>query len=101
MAVEVFSERKAVVLSWIAGEYTGPVSLHLTNPDTGEVSSTELVTNPGYAAVTYPADYSGTTDVTVIDDSGNVLDEGSITVGNAVASDDEENDSAPSEEPGD
>lgn len=80
MAVEVFSERKAVVVSWDQGEYDGPVSLSLTNPESGDVSSTELVANPGYAAVTYPAEYSGSTDVVVHDDEGNELDSGTITV---------------------
>lgn len=80
MAVSEFSDRKAVVVQWDAGDYEGPVTLKLTNPESGDVSSTELSSNAGYAAVTYPLDYSGETDVQVCDADGNVLDEGSVSV---------------------
>lgn len=76
--VSEYKERKAVVLQWDAGEYEGPVKLVLTSTD--DISSTELVSNPGFAAVTYPLDHVGGSKVEVFDDAGNLLDEGEISV---------------------
>jgi hypothetical protein len=75
MAVEVYKDRKAVVLQWNAGDYEGPVTIETSGGD--DVSSTNLVSNAGYAAVTFPSEYSGTFSASVKDADGNVLDEGS------------------------
>lgn len=76
--VSEYKDRKAVVLQWDAGDYDGPVKLVLTS--TNDISSTELVSNPGYAAVTYPLEHKGGSKVEVFDDAGNLLDEGEISV---------------------
>jgi hypothetical protein len=76
--VSEYKDRKAVVLQWDAGDYDGPVSIHLSSTD--DVSSTELVSNPGFAAVTYPLDHVGGSKVEVFDQDGNLLDEGEISV---------------------
>jgi hypothetical protein len=75
--VEVFKERKALVLQWDAGEYAGPVTIETVNmADLSDFSSTALVSNPGYAAVSFPLEYTGSFNVKVRDADGNVLDEG-------------------------
>lgn len=81
MAVEVFSERKALVLEWMRGDYEGPVRIETANvADLSDVSSTELVSNQGFAAVSFPAEYSGSFTARILDADGNVLDEGEIDV---------------------
>lgn len=79
MAVRVFKERKALVLQWDAGEYDGPVTIRNESDD--DVSETKLEANPGYAAVTFPLEYSGSFHATVQDITGKTIDEGDITVG--------------------
>lgn len=79
MAVGVYKERKALVLSWDPGSYVGPVTIKTESAD--DVSSTELKSNAGYAAVSFPLEYAGDFNATVYDDDGNVLDEGSVSVG--------------------
>lgn len=75
--VEVFKERKALVLKWDAGSYVGPVTIETVNmADLSDFSSTALVSNPGYAAVSFPLNYTGSFNVKVRDADGNVLDEG-------------------------
>ena len=76
MTVEVFTERKALVLQWDPGSYEGPVEIVTVNANDGDdVSSTELVSNPGYAAVSFPLEHSGSFNASVVDADGNVLDE--------------------------
>lgn len=79
MAVEIYSDRKAVVLKWDEGDYEGPVTVRCEG-ENGDVSETKLEQNAGYAAVTFPSDYSGGGSVTVLDSEGNVLDEGTYSV---------------------
>jgi hypothetical protein len=75
--VEVFKERKALVLQWDTGEYEGPVTIETVNmADLSDFSSTALVSNPGFAAVSFPLEYTGSFNVRVLDVDGNVLDEG-------------------------
>lgn len=78
MAVKVFKERKALVLQWNAGEYAGPVLIATESED--DVSSTRVETNPGFAAVTFPLEYAGKTNVTVYDSENNVIDKGSVSI---------------------
>lgn len=79
--VEVFKERKALVLQWNAGEYEGPVKIETVNlEDETDTSSTALVSNAGYAAVSFPLEHSGSFRASVLDADGNVLDEGEISV---------------------
>ena len=78
MAVEVFKERKALVLQWEQGDYEGPVTIRTESED--DVSSTELVSNAGYAAVSFPLEYAGAFHASVLDDEGNVIDEGDVSV---------------------
>jgi hypothetical protein len=79
LAVEVNNEKKAVELSWDPGDYTGEVTLELTGA-AGDVHTTRPGPNDGYAPVTYPAEFSGSTQVRVLDEDGEVVDEGEIIV---------------------
>jgi hypothetical protein len=81
MAVTVFKERKALVLQWDAGEYEGPVEIVTVNAEDGDdVSSTNLTSNAGYAAVSFPLDHTGGFHAAIKDVDGNVLDEGDVEV---------------------
>ncbi len=81
MAVSVFKERKALVLQWDAGDYEGPTTIETVNvADIADISSTELVANPGFAAVSFPLEYEGSFTATVKDADGNVIDKGEINV---------------------
>lgn len=59
----LYKERKAVVVFWEKGEYEGPVNIRTTADD--DVSGTNLATNQGYAALTYPLEHVGETHVQV------------------------------------
>ena len=77
----IYKERKAVVVGWDTGEYDGPVSIKTSNPgDAEDVSGTELVGNPGFAALTYPLDFVGASHVAVFTSDGSLLDEFEIQV---------------------
>ena len=83
MSVSVYKERKALVLQWDAGdEYDGAVTIETTNSaDLSDVSSTELVSNPGFAAVSFPLEYVGSMQVRVLANIGGfVIDEGEVDV---------------------
>lgn len=74
----IHSQRKAVVVEYDTGDYEGPVTLKTSSGD--DVSSTNLDSNAGYAALTYPTDHTGTTHVVVETADGDVLDEFDIEV---------------------
>lgn len=99
MAVRVFKERKALVLQWDVGEYDGPVTIR--NESADDISETKLESNPGYAAVTFPLEYSGSFHSTVQDITGKTIDEGDVSVGEEPAAEEpvEESAEAPVEEP--
>jgi len=83
MAVEVTKsgDRQIVKISWDKSIVTGEVvQLFCVNPDNGDISNSGLSRNDGEGAVSYPLDYSGTTEVTVYDNDGNA-DFGVIVVG--------------------
>jgi hypothetical protein len=76
----IYKERKAIVVGWDVGDYEGPVSIKTSNPgDLEDVSGTELVGNPGYAALTYPLDFVGESHVQVFG-GDELLDEFDIQV---------------------
>lgn len=79
MAVEVYKDRKALVLQWETGDYEGPVTIRTESDD--DVSETQLVGNAGHAAVTFPLEHSGSFHASVLDVLGNVIDEGDVEVG--------------------
>jgi hypothetical protein len=79
--VQAYKERKALVLQWDANGYKGPVTIETTNSaDVSDISSTELVSNPGFAAVSFPLDYTGSFQVRVLDGEGNEIDNGELDV---------------------
>lgn len=76
----VYKDRKAVVVFWDKGDYEGPVSITTTNSgDLSDISGTNLDTNQGYAALTYPLDYTGGSHV-VVKGGDQTLDEFDIDV---------------------
>jgi hypothetical protein len=74
----VYKDRQAVVVFWEKGDYEGPVKLRTSNEN--DVSGTNLDANQGYAALTYPLDFTGTTHVEVLTEAGELLDEFDIDV---------------------
>lgn len=74
----IHSQRKAVVVEWDTGDYEGPVKVKTSSGD--DVSGTNLDSNQGFVALTFPVDHTGTTHVVVEDSEGNVLDEFDIEV---------------------
>jgi hypothetical protein len=86
MAVEATetSDRQVVTVTWDKEVVTGEVvQLYCVNPENGDVSQSGLSANDGEGFVTYPAGYSGSSEVTVYDNDGNA-DFGVITVGEAA-----------------
>lgn len=77
----VYKDRKAVVVFWDKGDYDGPVQIQTSNlADLSDISGTNLDSNQGYAALTYPLDYTGATHVVVKGAADEVLDEFDIDV---------------------
>lgn len=76
----IYKDRKAVVVFWDTGDYEGPVEISTSNlADLSDISGTNLDSNQGYAALTYPLDYVGGTHV-VVTGGGETLDEFDIDV---------------------
>ncbi len=80
MAVEINVERKAVEVRWDP-DFTESefVDLKAENAATGDKSNRTALVNDGYATITYPADYHGTSTITISDADGNE-ETGEITV---------------------
>lgn len=79
--VQTYKERKAVVLQWDKGTYEGPVSIETVNlADLSDISSTELVSNQGYAAVSFPLDYAGGFSARILDSEDHEIDKGDVDV---------------------
>lgn len=79
MAVELSLDRKAIEITWASDVVKGKrVHIRCVNPDGGDVSTLDTK-NDGRAVITFPADYSGDTEVTVRG-SGNSYDWGMISV---------------------
>jgi len=75
----IYKERWAVVVEYDKGDYEGPVSIKTSSGD--DQSGTELVSNPGFAALTFPLGYSGTCQVEVFTSpDADLLDSFEITV---------------------
>jgi hypothetical protein len=78
MAVEKDTERKAVNIKWDKAAVGANAIATCTNPDTGDVSTTDDLGGDGFGVITFPSDYKGKCDITV---TGNVgEDTGTITV---------------------
>lgn len=78
MAVEINFDRKAVEVTWDTDVVLGD-TVDIKTENDGDVSGRTNVKNDGRATLTYPADFTGTTHVTVTgSDSGS--DEGDIAV---------------------
>lgn len=74
MAVEVqqSADRLVVEVTWDKDAINGElVKLYCVNPDNGDVSESGLSVNDGTGSVSYPAGYTGKTEVTVYDNHGN------------------------------
>ncbi len=80
MAVQIDGTRKAVNISWDTDIVQGEeVEIIATNPNDLDDISTRVVRNDGYAVLTYPADYSGESQIIVTgEDEGE--DTGTIAV---------------------
>lgn len=77
MAVSISTDRRAVEVNW---EGTSENDVHLRLTRNGDISETPFAKNDGRAPVTYPADFTGTTHVEVLDLDGQLVDEGDISV---------------------
>ena len=79
MSVEKDVTRKAVNIKWDPAAVQGSeVQIEATNPETGDVSTTDGK-NDGFHVLTYPADYTGSTEVKVTGSEGGE-DSGTIEV---------------------
>ena len=74
----VHSHRKAIVIEYAKGEYEGPVRIHTFSGD--DQSSTNLDSNQGFAALSFPLDYTGNCVVEVKTADGDDLDAFEIVV---------------------
>lgn len=81
MSVSVSLDRRAVQVTWDASlTDSAKVTLRASSEERGDVSNTQPLANDGFGVITFPADFSGSTFVEVLDESGNVVDSGEITV---------------------
>lgn len=78
MAVEVNVNRKAVEITWDKSLVQGE-TVNIRTENEGDVSGRVDLKNDGRATLTYPADFTGTTHVTVTGADGG-SDEGTIEV---------------------
>lgn len=81
MSVEINVERKGVEIRWDPGDYTGTVVVYAEGM-AGDVHNTAEMPNDGFAVLSYPADFVGTSSVEVrmTDGDGDIVDEGEIEV---------------------
>lgn len=82
MAVKEGTDRKAKWITWDASASDSEsVTLRLKRPDGTNVSTTNPMPNDGIGgSISYPIDHHGTTVVEVLDEHGEVIDSGEITV---------------------
>jgi hypothetical protein len=81
MSVEINVERKAIEIKWDPSDYEGNVKVVATG-ETGDLHNTSDMPNDGKAALSYPADFSGTSSIQIIGvDDDQVVDEGEIEIG--------------------
>jgi len=70
MTVEILSVRKAVNIGWDKDAVGNPVAervdIHTRNPVTGDVSGMLNQPNDGQAVLTYPSDFTGSSQVIVV-----------------------------------
>ena len=82
MAVEVNVERKGVEIKWDPSDYEGDVVVYAEGM-AGDVHNTAVMPNDGFAVLSYPADFEGTSHVEVRPadaGEGDLIDEGDIEV---------------------
>lgn len=81
MTVAVNVERKAVEVTWDAhaGDAKS-VTVYAQGAD-NDWHNTSKMPNDGRAALSYPADFTGSSKVEIRDGDGNVVDSGTIEVG--------------------
>jgi hypothetical protein len=78
MTVAINIDRKAVEVSWDTSVVLGETAdLKAVNGE--DVSTRSGLKNDGFATVTFPADYSGSAEISVTGSEGGT-DEGTITV---------------------
>jgi hypothetical protein len=81
MAVEIDSSRKAVNIKWdVDAVGSERVDIHSLNPATGDTSQRLDLVNDGYAVLTYPVDFTGTSRVVVVP-AGTEFEGGEISPG--------------------
>ena len=78
MTVKLNTERKGVSLTW-DNTSDEEVTVYATG-EGGDVHNKLPQKNTGEAGVFYPGDFSGTSHIEIRDATGNVVDEGDITV---------------------
>lgn len=82
---ESVTTRQIVPITWDKEVVTGElVQLLCVNPENGDSSQSGITKNTGSGKVSYPQGYSGTTEITVVDNDGNA-DFGVVTVGEGGA----------------
>jgi hypothetical protein len=82
MAVTIDSTRKAVNINWdIAAVDADRVDIHTRNPATGDLSERLDLPNDGAAVLTYPVDFTGTSQVIVVPAGTEVPESGEISPG--------------------
>lgn len=80
MAVRVSTSRKLVLIEWDEDVKGDTVDIRGVNPDDPDDPSWREASNDGHsAAISFPAGYSGTVELTVTGDEG-TSDTGTITV---------------------
>ena len=82
MAVKIGTERKAAWITWDASASDSEtVTLRASTHEGGDVSTTNPMPNDGVGgSLSYPFDHHGTTRIEVLDENGDVIDEGEIEV---------------------
>jgi cytoskeletal protein RodZ len=81
MAVSVSLDRRAVQVTWDASlTDSAKVTLRASSEERADVSNTQPLSNDGLGVITFPADFSGSTFIEVLDENGDVVDSGQIAV---------------------
>jgi hypothetical protein len=87
MTVTIDSERKAVNICWDKDAVPSDrVDVHTRNPATGDTSQRTDLPNDGEAVLTYPSNFTGTSQVVVVP-AGAVWEGGDITPGEGDSGD--------------
>jgi hypothetical protein len=79
MAVKLNTQRKGVSITWLPGEFEGPVTITATG-ENGDVHSKVPVDNSGEAGLFFPVEYEGKASIEVRDRFDDLVDTGTIKV---------------------